>query len=211
MNQPFYSSTFASFVIAFLVFLGTNNESIGPGIAPAPPNLIEKEAGGFSGNGIIEIYDTLPCESCQKYATDSLPAIRQKIANESLANLFVYLIPQEENEASHLGVLATKCASLQQKFWEAHTALHQLGEGINRKSVESIGNKLSLDMRMFKECLDTNPFAEQTKMEMQKATSKKIDQWPTTFANEYRLRGNQPAENIIHYIKKSLKRLTQNL
>lgn len=208
MATTLYSSTFASFMIAFLVFLGTSGEAINPG-KEASKGLIEKT--GSPIENTIEIYDTFPCETCQRYARESISAIKQQAAEQSLANLFVYLIPRPADPTSELGVLAAKCASLQQKFWEAHSALHAMDSNITRRSVESMGRDLSLKMDDFRTCLDENPFAGQTEKEQEKAITKSIDAWPTTLAGQYRLRGYQPPENVIHYMKKSLKRLTPNL
>lgn len=207
--MKFYSSTFLSIIISFLVFLSTEQKPIEVVSNPIVPDFttIFEEESDTNFEGIqIEIFDDLNCRQCTEFILETLPKIKNLEQETDEIDLRLYFIPNVNVEADYLAALSLKCASDQDAFWGMHEKLHRFEENLIRQSLTQFSNELELNTDAFNECLKENVHQKEVEEDIKYAAEKGITIKPTILINQYRLVGNQPFENIQRIINKILKK-----
>lgn len=204
MMKTFYSSSFLTLVLAFLIFLGKGGGPITLQRASSPSfkSIVEPmgPAPETPSKITLEIFNGLDCFACKLFSKNTLPALVQQYSQSDKIDFHLYLIPND-SENHWYGSRGAYCASSYGRFWDFVYALYD-SETVTKREVDLIGQGLGFPIVDFRKCLDSDAFDTQIHDDIMRATSRKLIQKPTIFVNDTMLLGNQPLENIDYIIKK---------
>ena len=203
-----YSSSFISIILAFMMLIGYNNQSVDVSVNPNIPefqNILKDEVVTVSDSIIIEVFDDFTCTKCTEFILNTLPKIKNLEKEDNDIELRLYFIPDTANELYYNSALSLKCASDQGKFWDMHTKLHKNKKELNKKSFFQFATELELNAKALDECVKEEAHKDNVEKDLKYTLEKKITIKPTILINGYRLIGNQPLENIEWIIEKIRK------
>jgi len=106
---------------------------------------------------------------------------------------------------------AAYAAHEQGKFWEMHDKLFANQRQLSRENFEKWAEELGLDMKKFREALDSGKFREQIQKEQRLYTSRGARGTPAFFINGRLVSGAQPFENFKRVIDEELQRADEEL
>ena len=106
---------------------------------------------------------------------------------------------------------AAYAAHEQGKFWEMHDKLFENFRSLNRENYEKWAQEIGLDMKKFREALDSGKYREQIQKEQRLYTSRGARGTPAFFINGRLVSGAQPFENFKRVIDEELKRADEEL
>jgi len=208
----FKSSTFISIILAFLIYLGMNNQKVDIVQNPKVPdfsNIIVKSP-SESDNVKIDAFDDLSCSDCDDFVKNTLADIRKMGQETNDISLQLYFIPDINNEMNYDAAISLKCASDQGKFWEMLDKIHENKNDLNKKSFLKFGKELEMNTDALQECISEDIYKSAVEADVQYASEKNITFKPSLIINGTYLIGNVPFENIQKVITKSLKDLKKS-
>ena len=202
-KNNFYSSAFLSFILGFLILLGTKNQEIIINPNQTQPDYLKIES-PLSEPEInpeiqekkeikIEIFTQWDCPACKSFGLNVVPKLREKYENQEDIMFNIHVVPREEWAPA----LYTKCAEEQGKFWEMFNFLYT--EYLDK--IEDRLNEIEIDREKWNACLNSPEIKEKIADEAREIAPRGIKVYPTTFINEYKLVGDQPIENIEKIIR----------
>ncbi len=203
-----YSSSFISVILAFMVLIGYNNQSVEVVDNPNIPNfksILKEDKTNVSTSIKIEIFENFTCKKCTEFTFNTLPKIKNLAKEADDIELRLYYIPDTTNELYYKSALSLKCASDQGKFWDMHFKMHKNKKELNKKSFFQFAKELELKAKAIDECIKEEVHKINIEKDLQYVLEKKITIWPSIIINEYRLIGNQPFENIERIIEQIRK------
>jgi protein-disulfide isomerase len=106
---------------------------------------------------------------------------------------------------------AAYAAHEQGKFWEMHDKMFADFRNLTRENFEKWAQELGLDMKKFREALDTGKFRERIQNEQRLYTSRGARGTPGFFINGRLVSGAQPFEAFKRVIDEELKRADEEL
>jgi len=204
----FYSSTFISIVLAFLVLMAQNGQPVEPAESVSKPNFsntVQTESTGPYNKVKIEIFDNLTCQECSDLALNTLPKIRE--LNREIGNLELrlYFTPDINNEIFSVSALALKCAADQEVFWAMHEKVHKNKAELNKKIFRQFAKELEINDDAFMDCIEEEVHKKAVEDDIRHASNESIIFFPSLLVNGTKLIGNQPFENIRKVINNSLR------
>ncbi len=205
-----YSSTFIGIVLAFLMFIGYNGQTIDIVETPSIPNFdnIQQINPSFTEEKVkVEIFDNLFCDSCTNFIKNTLPTIRNLDQETDNIDLRLYFIPDINDKIYYMTAMSLKCTADQNKFWEMHKKIHENKSDLTEKSFIQFGKELEINTDALSECVKENTYAKAIEEDIKYASDKNITFSPTILIGEYQLTGNQPYENIKKIINITLKKI----
>src|SRR5690606_7213714 len=106
---------------------------------------------------------------------------------------------------------AAYAAHEQGKFWEMHDKLFENFRSLSRENYEKWAQEIGLDMKKFREALDSGKFRERILEEQKLYTSRGARGTPGFFINGRLVSGAQPFEAFKRVIDEELKRADEML
>lgn len=180
----------------------------GQGIPPAPafPKPAEIGKGLFPSKGpenaaitLMEFSD-FHCPFCKRIA----PTLEKVLANYPGKVRLVfrhYPLSQTPGAGSFLTHEAAACAHEQGKFWEFHDAVFASEKPPQEADLETIAQKLGLDLPKFQDCLKGGKFASQVESDRVEGNRKGVQGTPTVFVNDQVVAGALPYEYFTNVIE----------
>lgn len=208
--KTLYSSTFLTAVLAFLALLGSTGtpvmlvqnaptpafqtiiEPIGPALLPTEKSVVR-----------LEIFNTFGCQACDLFGQGILPQLVEKYSKNDLVELYLYMIPNRENEGELYAARGAHCAAKYDLFWDLTSKLHE-AEALSKREVDMLGQELQLPIVEFRNCISSEEFDEQIGKDISYSETRQISQKPTILVNDTILLGPQPVENIDRIVNKYL-------
>jgi len=203
--QTLYSSSFISIVLAFLMFMGYNNQPIE--IVQSSNRIhfsnVIKAAESSTLNLIqIEYFDDFTCSNCSRFVDKTLPQLLNLQKESDEISIRLFFVPDINDQ--HLSTIATslKCAADQDRFWDWHAKIHENKADLSPESMKSIAEELEMNPEALIECIEANPHQKSIEEDIRYASEKEVTVKPTLLINEYQLIGYQPFENVDRIIRK---------
>ncbi len=206
-----YSSTFISIILAFVGYIGVQNEEIvldqgqdipvfsdiiKPEIIKEVQNDEEKELISTPLTLNIEYFDKTNCIECDSFVINTLPKLKEKYFNENWVNFHIYFTPDMNSDVEVKTIMGTKCAASQNKFWEMHEAIHSGEKSFSKLFYQEFSKKYDLDIEVLHECLTTEKYLDSINSDIEYFEKYNIESVPLLIINDYKMIGNQPIENI---------------
>jgi protein-disulfide isomerase len=209
MKTTLYSSTFLTLILAFLMLLGQSGETVAvvqDGPHPSFQTIIEPIGPAFQdsdGKVTLEVFNTFGCQDCDNFGIGTLPALREKYAEDPAVDFHLYMIPDMENAGELSAARGAYCAANYERFWDMVTELHRL-ETLSSREVDIAGQGLNLPVLEFRNCIQNDVFDEQIASDVNYAQQKGVISIPTILVNGTVMMGAQPIENIEREVNKYL-------
>jgi protein-disulfide isomerase len=105
---------------------------------------------------------------------------------------------------------ASLCAYEQNKFWQLHDAMFNDQQHLSVDDLKQKAAKLSLDMKAFNTCLDSDKYLTEIQSDMEEGVRVGISGTPAMFINGRLLIGAQPYGDIQKIIDDELRRSAAN-
>lgn len=126
------------------------------------------------------------------------------ILGKDKASVVFKHFPLSFHKHAQLAAEASMAAHVQGKFWEYAALLFANQQKLDRVDLESYASQLSLDMRRFKEALDTGLFKERVKEDMTLCQKAGVQGTPTIFVNGRKYEGPREGAKMAELIKKEI-------
>lgn len=109
------------------------------------------------GDGVLAIveFSDFQCPFCARYATETLPVVKQDILESLPVRYVAFHFPLENIHP--LALLASKsaeCAGQQGQFWSMHERLFKNSSALDQQYILDHEGELKLDPDRFAECLE---------------------------------------------------------
>jgi len=208
--KTLYSSTFISIILAFLMFIGYNNQKVDIIEKPSMPifsNVIEQKSETEYKTVKVEIFDNLICNGCSDFVLNTLPKIKNLEQETKNISLSFYFIPDINNEIYYMAAMSLKCSFDQNQYWGMLAKLHENKDSLNKKSFYKFAKELELNAEALNQCINEEVYKKSIEEDIKYASDKNIIFKPTIIINENYLIGDQPFENIQKVINESLKKI----
>jgi protein-disulfide isomerase len=100
-----------------------------------------------------------------------------------------------------LAAMASECAAAQGRFWEYHDLLFENQSALDRESLLSYAQRLSLDREQFVACLESEMPRRRVANDVQLATRLGVQSTPTFFLNGRTVAGALAPDKLEHAIR----------
>lgn len=101
---------------------------------------------------------------------------------------------------------ASLCAHDQGKFWEMHDAMFADQQNLGPEGLAAKAESLGLDMEAFRQCMNSEKYAEAVREDMREGSSVGVSGTPAMFVNGRLISGAVPYEQIAAVIDEELGR-----
>ncbi len=162
---------------------------------------------------IVE-YSDFQCPFCGRFARDTEPRLIQDYVVPGKVRLVYRTFGDWVGPESLLAAEAAYCAGDQGKFWDFHDMLfyNQHGENrgaFSRPRIEAMAEKLGLDMKAFRQCLDAHKYRERAMQDMADGQKAGVQGTPAFFViapdgSQTFIEGAQPYPRFKEAIEKAL-------
>jgi protein-disulfide isomerase len=121
-----------------------------------PKSPVSLEGAALRGNpratvGILEFSD-FECPYCSKFARENMPAVKERLIDTGRVLFAFRNLPLSIHSGARRKAEWVVCAGEQDKFWQAHDALFQLGKAESLVSSDGMGS-LGLEAKRFEACM----------------------------------------------------------
>ncbi len=154
---------------------------------PPPPQKVQMILdGGWRSIGradapvtIVEFTD-MQCPSCRKFHSDAYAELKKSYIDTGKVRFVSRDLPLEQLHPYALKAAeAARCAGDQSKFWEYRSAIFSGGAALNDDVLKKSAEGLSLDMKVFQGCLDSEKYKTDVQKDAQEAAKLQIMATPT--------------------------------
>jgi protein-disulfide isomerase len=122
----------------------------------------------------------LQCPSCKKFHTDAYAELKRSYIDTGKVRFVSRDFPLEGLHPYALkAAAAARCAGDQNKFWEYRSALFSDGGAMNDDMLKKSAEGLSLEMKVFQACPDTEKYKAGVQKDAQEAVKIQIMATPT--------------------------------
>lgn len=182
---------------------------------PTPPAKVNVDIGHFPVKGdknakvtVIEFAD-FQCPFCEKFFTQTEPSLIKDYADKGKIK-FAFRNWAFLGQESTYAAQGAECANEQGKFWEYHDYLysHQGQENsgtFNKDKLEGFAPSIGLDADKFRNCLETDKYAEKVKEDYTAGQGAGVNGTPATFVNGILISGAVPYATFQQAIDTALK------
>jgi protein-disulfide isomerase len=115
-------------------------------------------------------------------------------------------LPLPFHQNAQLAAEAAMAANDQGKFWQMHDKLFGNQQALQRPDLEKYAQEIGLDMKKFKEALDTGKFTQRVKDDAQYGSKVGARGTPSFFINGKSFSGAQPFDNFKQVIDAEIAR-----
>lgn len=161
---------------------------------------------------VIEFSD-FQCPFCRQHYTKTLPEIKKAYIETGKIHYVYRDFPLSFHKDAQKAAEAAECADDQGKFWAFHDKIfdgqNKLGTGtvdIPLVDIKKYAKELSLDTKVFNECLDSGKYTAEVQKDFADGTSVGANATPTFFINGRILVGAQPFSEFQKIIDAELAR-----
>ncbi|MFA5129418.1 MAG: thioredoxin domain-containing protein [Patescibacteria group bacterium] len=164
--------------------------------APSAPPAAVSNTDHIRGNKDAKVtlieYSDYECPYCQKHEV-TIAQILKDYPND-VRLVYRYFPLSSIHPNAERAAVAAECAAKQNKFWEMHDKLFQLGEAqtLDAASIKQAAQGLGLNANDFNKCLDGNETINIVNAEYQEGTNAGVSGTPATFVNGTMVEGAQP-------------------
>ena len=208
--KTFYSSTFLSMVLGFLMLMGQNGQEIvivqdentvnfRTIIEPSKP--AEPRADGLVK---VEVFNTFSCQSCKDFTLGALRTLREKYAENKEVEIRLYVTPNKEDAGELYSARGVHCAAPYDRFWHIGEEFAK-ADALSEREVDLIGQAMELPLLEFRNCIKGDSMDAQIDADIAYAAKRGIIQRPTIMVNDTMMLGAQPIENIERIVNKYLQ------
>ena len=128
---------------------------------------------------IVEFTD-LQCPSCKKFHSEAYAELKKSYIDTGKVRFVSRDLPIERMHPYALKAAeAVRCAGDQDKFWEYRSALFSDAGALNDDVLKKSAEGLSLDMKVFQACLDSEKYKADVQKDAQEAVKLQIMATPT--------------------------------
>jgi protein-disulfide isomerase len=159
---------------------------------------------------MVEFSD-FQCPYCARYALETLPQIEEQYVETGLVYYIFKDLPLPIHSLAQKAAEASRCAGVQDSFWEMHrllfesqeqwSALDQAGALV---TFATYARELDLDVPDFEACLTSGEFADQVLGEQEEAERAGVQVVPAFLINGRRMAGAYPFAEFERLIEAEL-------
>lgn len=154
--------------------------------APPSPQRVQMNVGDglhFIGRAdapitLVEFAD-FECPSCKRFHTDAYAELKKNYIDTGKVRFISRDLPLEIHPYALKAAQAARCAGDQNKFWEYRSAIYSDDGGPGDDVFKKLAEGLSLDMKMFQVCLDSEKYKPDVQKDAQEAAKLQIIGTPT--------------------------------
>jgi protein-disulfide isomerase len=168
--------------------------------APTNPPAAVSTADHIRGNKDAKVtlieYSDYECPYCQKH--EETIAQLLKDYPKDIRLVYRYFPLSSIHPDAQRAAVAAECAAKQNKFWEMHDKLFQLGDAqtLDATSIKNAAKNLGLNTTDFDKCLDGNETLTVVNAEYQDGVNAGVSGTPATFVNGQMVEGAVPYANF---------------
>jgi len=127
---------------------------------------------------IVEFTD-YQCPFCSRFSTKVIPELEKKYIDSGKLRIVVKSMPLAFHKYARKAAQAARCAGEQGQFLAMHKTLFKNSTKLDKNSLVSYGQKLSLDMDAFEGCLSSNKYIDLIDRDISDAKKAGIRSTPT--------------------------------
>ena len=153
---------------------------------PPPPEKVQMSVGdGWYSIGradapltLVEFED-FQCPFCKRFHADSYAELKKSYIDTGKVRFVSLNLPLEFHPYAMKAAQAARCAGDQNNFWEYRSALYANGGAPNDDVLKKSAEGLSLDMKVFQSCLDSEKHKLGVQKDAEEAAKLQISGTPT--------------------------------
>jgi len=170
-----------------------------------PQTYIPKPyTGNTTAKVVITEYADFVCPACGMYGEPVMRTLRAEY-QDRVAFRFVHFPLVNIHPESFRAAEASECANDQGKFWQYHDKLFENQKNLGTELYYKIAENLGLDIKQFKDCLDSGAKKETVMSDLRESLSKNLKGTPSFFVNNIYVE-NYAYENLKKIIDEELKK-----
>lgn len=159
--------------------------------------------GNDSAKVVITEYSDFQCPACG-YAEPTVRTLRAEY-RDRVAFRFVHFPLTNIHPKAFKAAEASECANDQGNFWQYHDELYENQKNLGTELYYDIARELKLDMKEFRQCLESGAKKETVLKDFREAVNKNLRGTPSFFVNDIQVR-NYSYENFKKIIDEELKK-----
>ncbi len=210
--KTFYSSTFMSVILGFLMMVNSSSEPVViPELEDIPEFRSILDYQGFepgkNGPVAVEFFTRFTCDTCQVFAIETIEKIHDTYKDREV-ELNLHFIPNVEDEMDVLATKAIYCVE-EEKYWDMFDAIYRL-PFIRTEEIDRIASELEMDSESFQNCLTDEKTLNKMEEAKNHASTQNIPTIPSGVVNDMLFVGSHPFENLDRSIRKHLDKLPES-
>jgi protein-disulfide isomerase len=111
----------------------------------------------------------------------------------------------ELHEYAELAAESAEASAAQGKFWEMHDALYEHQHSLGEELIESLANKLGLDIETFNREVSSRKYKPRVREDFMSGVTSGVNGTPTFFINGVRYNANPDFANLVGAIEDELR------
>jgi protein-disulfide isomerase len=143
---------------------------------------------------IVEFSD-FQCPFCQRFATQTLPQIRDNYGDR-VRYVFRDFPLSQIHPAAQKAAEAAQCAQEQGHFWEYHDLLFANQSALDATNLKSYAEQVGADAEEFNDCLESEKNQQEVLLDLQDGRDAGISGTPGFIVNGLLISGAQPYEQF---------------
>jgi len=158
----------------------------------------QKEGNEQAAIKIVE-YGDYQCPHCGR----AYPIIKeiQSTFGDQILFVFRNFPLQESHRYATIAAQAAEAAGKQGKFWEMHDAIFENQQQLNEEYLDSLAEKLGLDMDEFEQDLNSEEISDKVEDDFESGVRSGVNGTPSFFVNGEKFDGG--AEDLLQVLKES--------
>ncbi len=157
--------------------------------------------GGRNAKVEIIVFSDFQCPYCARHS-QTMKKILDTYGTD--VRIVFKNLPLSFHKNSMPAAEAAMAAGAQGKFWQMYDILFENRKNLSRRDLESYAKELGLDMRRFKEDMDSHAYSSSIKKDLETAKEFGINGTPTTFVNGKKISGARATEDFEKIIDRAL-------
>lgn len=154
---------------------------------------------------IIEFSD-YECPFCERFWKQTLPQIEEKYIKTGKVKLIYRDFPLGFHANAQKAAEAAECAGEQDKYYEMHDKLFELGVSGGAIAFKQYAKDIGLDAAKFSQCLDSGKMGAEVQKDSADGQSLGVSGTPAFFINGQEVTGAQPFSVFEQIIEAELKK-----
>jgi protein-disulfide isomerase len=137
------------------------------------------------------------------YCADAYPVIKeiQSTFGDQILFVFRNFPLQESHRYANIAAQAAEAAGKQGKFWEMHDAIYENQQQLNDDYLDSLAEKLGLDMEQFEWDLNSEEITNKVEDDFESGVRSGVNGTPSFFINGTKFDGG--ASDLLQVLKES--------
>lgn len=135
--------------------------------------------GNISAQVVIVQFTDYQCPYCARYASTTLPIIRDRYVNTGKVRYILRDAPGPARENGVAAAVAARCAGNQDKYWAFHDDLFRRHKELSDTVFEAIARDQNLDSTRFRNCLKSGNYDQKVAADVRSAASARLNATPS--------------------------------